>query len=165
MAFKIIILLQSFPQDFNHFKLGHVLDFPKAYFGQSNKKTNPLHNLIVFSKNMWRNAHSQENKWLWDLASFIYWNYNLHSNKFLLYSIFQKAINESPCQALHLWGTKYYPILLNSSFVFIFLALCSIRWERTASENITICLVGLHSWADVYSECNAWGFSFTLSYT
>lgn len=38
MAFKIIILLQSFPQDFNHFKLGHVLDFAKAYFGQSNKK-------------------------------------------------------------------------------------------------------------------------------
>lgn len=38
MAFKIIILLQSFPQDFNHFKLGHVLDFLKAYFGHSNKK-------------------------------------------------------------------------------------------------------------------------------
>lgn len=38
MAFKIIILLQSFPQDFNHYKLGHVLDFPKANFGQTNNK-------------------------------------------------------------------------------------------------------------------------------
>jgi len=38
MAPKIIILLKSFPQDFNHFKLGHVLDLLKAYFGQSNKK-------------------------------------------------------------------------------------------------------------------------------